>query len=169
MLLISMIFISIVATPHYDRYYLLTIPLFTPFVLFSLNNLRFAREGIVLSILIFGLWSWYGTYEYFSWNTTRWQGIKYLLDNGAKNYEIDGGFEYNFLMFGDKLDIKHFGCALDRKYIISLNQGYITSGNVKYPTPCKEKIEGNYTSIKSFDYYGPFGEKLGTIYALKRI
>ena len=157
---------------HLDRYYLPIVVVFIPIVIFSLKDLKFGKEGLILMILIFGTWSFYGTYDYFSWNSARWNAIEYLLDQGVPVDAIDGGIEYNLLNFlynpPFSLYNAKFGCAINSSYLISINSKEF-NGEVPYNTACRVKLYGKYTSIKSFDYYGPFGEKLGTIYVLKKI
>jgi len=147
---------------HFDRYYIPLIPLVAPIVIYSVKDMRFGMEGLILMLVVFGVWSLYGTYDYLSWNTARWDAINYLLQQNVPIDEIDGGLEYNMLHFSDI----SFGCAVNRTYLISMNSDSF-NGEVTYKTSCREKVYGNYSAIKSFGYEDILGRNAGTIYILK--
>jgi 4-amino-4-deoxy-L-arabinose transferase-like glycosyltransferase len=66
-----------------DRYFLLLIPLLLAFLLPKIREMKFFREILVISVILFAVWSWYGTSNYLNWN---------LADVEANNFlkEIDG-------------------------------------------------------------------------------
>lgn len=75
-----------------DRYFLLLIPLVLAFVLPRIKEFRFFREVLVISVVLLALWSWYGTYNYLSWNSADSEAKLFL--NGIGGAEDAGGDNY---------------------------------------------------------------------------
>ena len=71
---------------------------------------------------------------------------------------IDGGFEYNAEKFFEKCN-NPTGAVNWHGWGYSLSDEYVISFSI---------IDG-YEKINVVDYFGPFGEKLGTVYALKKL
>lgn len=139
----------------FDRYMLVLLPMLTVFLLRSLREHKHGQNFLLASIVLFGLFSWYGVHEYAAWNEARWEGIEYLLASGVPEESIDGGFEYNARFFE--------GCVTNRAvrwhgWGYSLSDAYVVSYS---------PLSG-YEILKTFPYSGPFGEKLGEIFVLKK-
>ncbi len=141
----------------YDRYYLFLIPLSLPILLTALKDFKYAKHVLIFAIIIFGAWSWYGTYDYLAWNTARWDGINYLLANGVPENESDGGLEY---------DARFFEKCTDRSAAV-IWHGWAYSISDKYVISFSE-LDG-YETLKTIDYFDPFGEKIGSIFIEKKI
>lgn len=141
----------------YDRYYLFLIPLSLPILLAALKDFKYAKHVLVFAIVALGAWSWYGTYDYLSWNTARWDGINYLLASGVNPNDIDGGLEY---------DARFFGKCTDRSAAV-IWHGWAYSISDRYVISFSE-LDG-YETDKKIDYFGPFGERLGSIFVEKKI
>jgi 4-amino-4-deoxy-L-arabinose transferase-like glycosyltransferase len=160
-ILIAFILASLLPTtlykPFYDRYYLFIIPFSLPLVLAGAQQLKFTREIIITALLILFTISWYGVFENLSFNVARWKGISFLLDSGIEESAIDGGFEYNARFFESCVEPK--GAVNFHSWAYSLSDEYVISF-----TELK-----NYETIKKIDYYGPFGEKLGGVFVLKKV
>ncbi|MEM2909596.1 MAG: glycosyltransferase family 39 protein [Nitrososphaerota archaeon] len=161
LMLLAFIFSVIVPQTFYgnffDRYYLIAVPLVLPIVLTSTKNYKFTKVGLILTIVILGAWSWYGVYDNFSWNSARWEGIEYLLSMGVPEESIDGGMEYNARFFEgcNNINVKPvrwygWSYSLSDEYIVSFS-------------PLED-----YDVLREISYSGPFGEKLGSIYVLKK-
>jgi hypothetical protein len=160
LLILTMIFLAapmLLFVAFYDRYFLFLIPLSLPLILTELKDFKYTKQILVVSIIIFGVWSWYGTYDYLAWNTARWEGIDYLLDSGVPQEEIDGGLEYDARFFEKCTDRSAavrwhgWGFSISDKYVISFSH-----------------LDG-YETLKTINYNGPFGEKLGSIFVEKKI
>lgn len=142
----------------YDRYLLQLLPLIIFLVLKTYNKEIATRNYFVekISYLILALITLFTVYEtqnYFSWNRSRWEAIKYLTDDlKIQPDSIDGGFEFNAWI------------GYEPKYIPSKSKSWwwvkddtylITFGELK-----------NYTIIKKFKYHSFLKTKY--LYALKR-
>ncbi len=140
------------------RHYLLTVPLLLPFVISSVSKLRAYKTILILLIILFGFWSTYGTYDYISWNSARWEGIDILLQSGVPEYEIDGGMEYDARFLLEPYNTPRDEAVNWQGWAYSISDKYVISFN---PLP-------NYATLKTIDYSGLFGEKLGSIYVLEK-
>lgn len=82
----------------FDRY---TLPLLAFTLLFFIPytkhfSQRTAKWMASISLLVFLLFSLFGTQHYLSWNRTRWQALEELMtQKGVDASNIDGGFEFN--------------------------------------------------------------------------
>lgn len=142
----------------FDRYYMLMIPLTLPIIFNFVRKQQILIPCIVLSTFILGLWSCYGVYDHFSWNSARWEGINHLLNMGVPEQEIDGGLEYNARFFQGCQNINvtpvrwyGWGYSISDNYIISLNS-----------------LLDGYEALKEIPYYDIFGTKVGSVYVLKK-
>ncbi|PUA34210.1 MAG: hypothetical protein B9J98_01060 [Candidatus Terraquivivens tikiterensis] len=141
----------------FDRYYLIVVPLTLPIALASAKEYKFMKAGLILTIAVLGVWSWYGVYDNFSWNAARWDGIRYLLGMGVPEKSIDAGMEYNARFFEGCRNInvkpvRWYGWSY------SLSDDYVVSFS---------PLDG-YEVLREIAYRGPFGERLGSIYVLKK-
>lgn len=141
----------------YDRYYLFLIPLSLPIILAELKNFKYAKVVLIAGIVILGAWSWYGTHDYLAWNTARWDGIDYLLASGVPPEKIDGGLEYDARFFDKCTD--RSAAVIWHGWAYSISDEYIISFS---------HLEG-YETLKTIDYRGPFGEKMGSIFVEDKI
>ncbi len=141
----------------FDRYYLIFIPILLLYIFQASKDYKLFKPILILSLAIFGFWAYYGTYDHISWNTARWEGINYLLQSGVPQEKIDGGMEYDARFFVKC--VLPEGAVNWHGWAYSLSDEYVISYS---------KLNG-YTSMKDIDYFGPFNEKLGTIYVLKRV
>ena len=141
----------------YDRYYLISIPILLLYLFQASKDYKLFKPILILSLIIFGLWAYYGTYDHMSWNTARWEGINYLLQSGIPQEKIDGGMEYDARFF--VRCVVPEGAVNWHGWAYSLSDEYVISFS---------KLDG-YESLKDIDYFGPFKEKLGTIYVLKKV
>ncbi|MEM4675568.1 MAG: glycosyltransferase family 39 protein [Nitrososphaerota archaeon] len=142
----------------FDRYYMLMIPLMLPIIFNFIRNQRILIPCLILTNFVLGLWSYYGVYDHFSWNSARWEGINYLLNTGVPEQEIDGGLEYNARFFQGCQNINvtpvrwyGWGYSIIDNYIISLNS----------------PLDG-YDILKEIPYYNVFGTKVGSVFVLKK-
>ncbi|MEM4549635.1 MAG: hypothetical protein QXL62_05420 [Nitrososphaerota archaeon] len=142
----------------FDRYYMLMIPLMLPIIFNFIRNQRILIPCLILTNFVLGLWSYYGVYDHFSWNSARWEGINYLLNTGVPEQEIDGGLEYNARFFQGCQNINvtpvrwyGWGYSISDNYIISLNS----------------PLDG-YDILKEIPYYNVFGTKVGSVFVLKK-
>ncbi|MEM3737138.1 MAG: glycosyltransferase family 39 protein [Candidatus Bathyarchaeia archaeon] len=162
-LVLSLLVVSVIlpiAAVLWDdhRHYLPVVPLLLPLVVSSVSRLRGYKFLVVILVVLFSFWSVYGTYEYMGWNRVRWEGINYLLESGVPEYEIDGGMEYDarFLLEPyntpreEAVNWHGWAYSISDKYLISFSQLH------------------EYRVLKEIGYYGPFGEKLGSIYVLEK-
>lgn len=139
----------------FDRYYMIAVPMILPFF-FARMSRGNVRMGLTLLLLSLGAWSWYGTYDYLSWNQARWSGIQFLIESGVPEEKIDGGMEYVARFFK--------GCG--NPAVQGVRQtGWAASLSDDYLISFSEMPK--YERLKEIPYYGPFGEKLGNIYVLR--
>lgn len=139
-------------TAFYDRYFLFLIPLSLPLILAELKGFRYSKHVLIAGIIVLGVWSWYGTYDYLAWNSARWEGIDYLLSSGVAPEMIDGGLEY---------DARFFDKCTDRSEAV-IWHGWAYSVSDEYVISFSH-LDG-YETLRIVDYHGPFGEKLGSIF-----
>lgn len=143
-------------TAFYERYYLFLIPLSLPIVLLALKDFRYTKHALIVSVLVLGAWSWYGTYDYLAWNQARWDGINTLLDSGVEERSIDGGLEY---------DARFFERCTDRSEAV-IWHGWAYSVSDEYVISFSQ-LDG-YETVNEVEYFGPFGERLGSIFVEKK-
>ena len=93
----------------YDRY---LIPVILPFAGALLiimepsgatptGNTRAVRVCSAVAVLMFAVYAVAGTRDYLTWNSLRWQALKYLDSEGVYPEDIDGGYEFNGLYLYD--------------------------------------------------------------------
>lgn len=113
-----------------DRYLLLLIPLILAFILPKMKDMKFFREILVISVILFAIWSWYGTSNYINWNLIDMEAKNFLKEmNGVisiggdqyepvEPYKINSSIEpgYNVLQQFDVSDV--FGKHLSTVYAL---------------------------------------------------
>lgn len=94
--LILYVVYSIVSDNYFDRY---TLPLILATLLLATRRMVFPGKQAIrilvplLSLIL--LLSAVAVKDYFSWQHSRWEAIRYLQTIGIDAHHVDGGFEYN--------------------------------------------------------------------------
>ncbi len=155
---------------YFDRYVLLLMP-FAAALLHNNFNRKIMLGATIIAIIFFGFLSFYGTSEYMSWNSIRWNAIA-ELQNETQSEKINGGFEYCFYNFGyepiysywkqigiyDSTGVRphDWKFCKDDDYMLSFSKN-----------PVDLKRNWTYLVYKTYNYCSPFNY-CGNIYVLKR-
>ncbi len=154
---------------YFDRYVLLLMPLAA-----SLLHNNFDRKITIgttaIVIILFGFLSFYGTSEYMTWNSVRWNAIA-ELQNETQPENINGGFEYCFYNFGyeplysywKQTDVFNSDGVRHHNWKFCKGDDYVVSFS---ESPTDFKREWNYTTYKSYSYCTALNY-CGKIYVLK--
>ena len=150
----------------FDRYFTALLPFFIILFLGSVIKFKNVRRVLLLTIVIFAVFSFIGTQEYINWNKARWYATTTLMQNNISEKQIDGGFEFNgwftyeyALENLSQEDIRHpskkdtisWWFVIDDEYIISFSE-----------------LE-NYKTIKKLEYKSYLFPGKQYVYVLKRV
>lgn len=156
-----------------DRYYLLALaPIILVFGLLwrKVRAQRMFGLGVILCVIMFG-YSFATAYDCMSFQRERWNALNWLLQQGAKPLEIDGGPEFNYrynmaLCEGYRMDKEYFGWP--DKYRGGQPRcqwrWWPISGE-KYIV-CGSRLDG-YRVMKTFPYFSPLKGRKRDIFVLK--
>lgn len=92
--LILLLFTVALRTGVMDRYFLVFVPVLIALFMESIQKFKYVIPCMFAALLIFGAWSIIYTHDYMEANEAKWEGINYLLDEGIKPEEINGGMEF---------------------------------------------------------------------------
>lgn len=102
-IIIAFLLFLVIFPPWYDRYTLMLFPWIILVIVYKYREIKFnlfIYNILLIPIIAFSMIS---TYDYLSWNRTKWQAIGFLKDiKKIPLREIDGGGEYNYWNFWDK-------------------------------------------------------------------
>jgi len=140
---------------YFDRYVLLMIPLAAALLHNSFDR-KVMIGATITAIIFFGFLSFYGTSEYMSWNSVRWNAIA-ELQNETQPEKINGGFEYCFYNFGyepvysywKQIDVYDSNGVRPHDWKFCKSDDYILSFS---PEPEDLKRDWSYDVDKSYDY-----------------
>ena len=79
----------------FDRYLLMVLPLLLIYISQALRDYGYSKFIFLTVLLIMMAYGGIGTYDYLSWQRTRWTMGKELIAQGVARQDIEGGYEWN--------------------------------------------------------------------------
>jgi len=154
-------FLQIMAISFFlDRYLFLILPIVFLLVFQALKEKKFFPTGVIITIILFGAFSFVFTSEQISWNQVRWDLINELKEQGVPEDKIDGGMEYCRSTFGqDETRLVRSDTNIDF--------GICGKGCVEEGYAVSFKPIDGCSIVKSKPYY-VLGIKFGEIFVLKK-
>ncbi|MDD4939415.1 MAG: glycosyltransferase family 39 protein [Candidatus Omnitrophica bacterium] len=158
-----------------------------------LEKTGFSRAAVIAGLALMAFYSILGTRDYMNWNQARWEAANDLLKEGVAANNIEGGYEWGYLVYSDSAVekrrkeieanqedkyttpkwIAYIEPKYDPEYIISFSPSLRKGDYLHRFSSAKNtsglRSEWDFKAYRRKQYYNALKFRKENIYVLKRI